>query len=108
MSMLLWQSLDDGVRDELARELWEAVWRAQRLIKRGRSSSFVLEAPDRITDSMLIGHALGMTPRQIFDLIIQAKWLLVARDTKVSENMLQLIRNSREEVGSEFDEELPF
>ncbi len=108
MSMLLWQLLDNGVRDELSRELWESVWRSQRLIKRGRSSSFVLEAPDLITDSMLIGHALGMTPRQIFDLIVQAKWLLVARDTKVSENMLQLIRSVREQVGSEFDEELPF
>ncbi len=106
--MLLWQSLDRGVRDELARELWETVWRSRRLIKRGRSSPFVLEAPDLITDSMLIGNALGMTPRQIFDLIVCAKWLLVARDTKVSENMLQLIRNSREEFGTDFDEELPF
>ena len=92
----------------MARELWETVWRSQRLIKRGHSSPFALEAADRITDSMLIGNALGMTPRQIFDLIVQAKWLLVARDTKVSENMLQLIRNAREEFGADFDEELPF
>lgn len=108
MSMRLWQTLDDGVRDELSRELWVLVWRAQRLIKNGECNSSALEAVDWLTDSLLLGHALGMTPRQIFDLIVQAKWLLVARDTKVSENMLQLIRIIREEFGADFDEELPF
>lgn len=107
MSMRL--MLADGVREELARDLWKTVWRAERQRRNGISVLSSFEASDRITDSMLIGHALDMTPRQIFDLIQCSRWLLSEREAAPQQNMLQYKLACRNgEIGVGFDEELPF
>lgn len=103
MSMRL--MLDDGVREELARDLWKTVWRATRL--RAVGNNPVWEMFDLMTDSMLLGSGMDMTPRQILDLIKTSLWLLSDRDADPQKNMLQYKLACRNgEI--DFDEELPF
>lgn len=97
--------LADGVREELVRDLWKTVWRAARL--RAVGNNPVWEMFDLMTDSMLLGHGMDMTPRQIFDLVKTSCWLLSERDALPQQSMLQYKLACRNgEIG--FDEELPF
>lgn len=100
--------LADGVREELARDLWKTVWRAAS-IHHEACVTIGLDAFDLMTDSLLIGHALDMTPRQIFDLIQCSRWLLSEREAAPQQSMLQYKLACRNgEIGVGFDEELPF
>lgn len=58
---------------------------------------------------MLMGHALDMTPRQIFDLIQYSRWLLSGRDAAKQQSMLQYkLACSHCDIGVGYSDELPF
>jgi len=107
MSMNL--MLADGVREELARDLWILVWRAARIHFdcKQMPSYLGIEAFDLMTDSMLISHMLDMTPYQLFELIKESRCLLSDRDAAPQLNMMQYKLACRNGEIS-FDEELPF